>query len=294
MSRSAVYGGSPHIGRSSRSRSSSRSRRPRSASASSAMVTPGCARIHGTSASTRCSRGPTSGRGLTAASRPRSTASSHVDHVGAQLGRDEHLGVVEQVEHPRAERGAVDDRRARRRPRRRRRRSTHRLLAELRRRPSRPGARRPARGRRPAGPRRRSAGRRARSRRGRRPAGGVEGARRARARASPSMRSTRNARGASRSRSWPTTYQCPNRSTTPYGSRRRGVAPVRERHRRAWRLTASNSTARPGVTVELGERAVGALPRRARRAWRSALAAVVALEPHRGDREVERGELARR
>ena len=45
--------------------------------------------------------------------------------------------------------------------------------------------------------------------------GGRERRRRARARRSPSIRSTRNARGASRSRSWPTTYQCPNRSTTP-------------------------------------------------------------------------------
>ena len=78
---------------------------------------------HGTSASTRCRRGPTSGRGLTRAP-PSATASSHATMSARSSGGAEHLGVVEQVEHPRAERGAVHDRRARRRPRRRSRRST--------------------------------------------------------------------------------------------------------------------------------------------------------------------------
>ena len=74
MSRSAVYGGRPHIGSSSRSCSSSASSISKR-SASSASVTPGCARIHGTSASIRCSRAPDCRSGLTCSPQRRPPAS---------------------------------------------------------------------------------------------------------------------------------------------------------------------------------------------------------------------------
>ena len=73
------------------------------------MATPGCASTYGTSASTRRRRGPTSGRGLTRAPASADRAEP-CDKVGAELVGPEHLGVVEEVEHPRAERGAVHHR----------------------------------------------------------------------------------------------------------------------------------------------------------------------------------------
>ena len=62
ISRSAVYGGSPHRGSSARSASSSDTGTSKRC-ARSPIVVPGCARIHGTSASMRRSRGRGEGPG---------------------------------------------------------------------------------------------------------------------------------------------------------------------------------------------------------------------------------------
>ena len=186
--------------------------------------------------------------------------SSHVDDVGAQLGGLEHLGVLEEAEHEGAERLAVHDReldddravvaplddrvvaRARRRPARRGVASTStRAVDGLRRRRRSSGSSRQVRRR----GRRRAAARTRRARR--RPA-------------SPSMRSTRNARGASRSRSRPTTYQCPKRWTTPYGSSARGSPRYVERRRRAASATASKQSASAGVDLELRRAAAAPAP----------------------------------
>ena len=116
MSRSAVYGGSPHIGSSSRSSSSSaRSTSKRAASSSS--VTPGCASDPGHEREHALEPGA-GGPGLAdACSAPtRAAPACAGDHglepgheVVAQRRRGEHLRVLEQPEHPGAERLAVHD-----------------------------------------------------------------------------------------------------------------------------------------------------------------------------------------
>ena len=146
---------------------------------------------HGTIARSRRSRSSARRRSRVTGAALASVARASRPSSCAQLGRAEHLGVVEEAEHERAEGVPVGDRQLDARPRRRRRaRRPRRRRARLTAQPAWPAST-SSRGRRPRSSSPSSHGS-ARRRRGRRRA--LEGARRRRRRRRRSMRSSRKVR----------------------------------------------------------------------------------------------------